>query len=142
MDYSEARPPGEIDATSPEGFLYQSGYLTLRAKDGGGYLLDYPNSEVREAVSKLFLQNFNSDWGAIGKSGRELGDRLASGDIVGIVTVIIRLLAGIHYRDHLDANRVPLVRSLKKIIRKISGSESLEPSDENKAAKLAEKLEK
>ncbi|MDR1313304.1 MAG: AAA family ATPase, partial [Deltaproteobacteria bacterium] len=142
MDYNDATQPGEIDATSPAGFLYQSGYLTLRATKGGAYLLDYPNSEVRESVSKLFLQNFNSDWGAIGKSGRELGDRLASGDIAGMVSVLFKLLAGIHYRDHLDANRVPLVRSLKKIIRKISGSKSLEPSDESKAATLADKLQK
>jgi hypothetical protein len=106
------------------------------------YLLDYPNSEVREAISTLFMENFTSDWDGIDESGRELGDRLASGDIAGMVNVLVKLLAGIHYRDHLDANRVPLVRSLKKIIRKISGSENLEPSDEDKAAKLAEKLQK
>ncbi|MDR1312524.1 MAG: ATP-binding protein [Deltaproteobacteria bacterium] len=142
MDYSEARQPGEIDATSPEGFLYQSGYLTLRATKDGAYRLYYPNSEVREAVSKLFLQNFNSDCGSIGKSGRELGARLASGDIVGMVRVLIQLLAGIHYSDHLDASKLPLVRGLKKIIRKISGDDRLEPSDASKAAKLAEKLQK
>ncbi|MDR1315012.1 MAG: AAA family ATPase, partial [Deltaproteobacteria bacterium] len=142
MTYSRARAPGEIDATSPAGFLYQSGYLTLRAKVDGAYLLDYPNTEVREAISTLFMENFTSDWEGIDESGRELGDRLASGDIAGMVNVLVNLLAGIHYRDNLDANRVPLVRSLKKIIRKISGSESLEPSDESKAAKLAEKLQK
>jgi hypothetical protein len=142
MDYSDARQPGEIDATSPAGFLYQSGYLTLRATENGVYRLDYPNSEVREAVSKLFLQNFNSDWGAIGKSGRELATRLASGDIVGMVKVIIKLLSGIHYSDHLDANRVPLVRILKKIMLKVPGGDRLESSDESKAATLADKLQK
>ncbi|MDR1312256.1 MAG: AAA family ATPase, partial [Deltaproteobacteria bacterium] len=106
MNYSQASAPGEIDATSPAGFLYQSGYLTLRAKDDGAYLLDYPNSEVREAISTLFMENFTSDWEGIGKSGRELGEKLASGDIAGTVGVLIQLLAGIHYRDHLDANRV------------------------------------
>ncbi|MDR1313611.1 MAG: ATP-binding protein, partial [Deltaproteobacteria bacterium] len=141
MDYSEASQPGEIDATSPAGFLYQSGYLTLRSKKGGVYLLDYPNSEVREAVSKLFLQNFNSDWGAIGKSGRELGDRLASGDITGMVSILFMLLADIHYSDHLEANRVPLVRMLKKNMGKIPGANRLDPSGESKAAKLAEKLQ-
>ncbi|MDR1314743.1 MAG: AAA family ATPase, partial [Deltaproteobacteria bacterium] len=134
MDYSDATQPGEIDATSPAGFLYQSGYLTLRAKKGGAYLLDYPNNEVRESISKLFLQNLNTDWGTIGKSGRELSDQLASGDIVGMVRVFIKLLAGICYYDHLDADRVPLVRTLKKIIRKIPGVSRLESSDESKAA--------
>jgi hypothetical protein len=42
----------------------------------------------------------------------------------------------------LDADRVPLVRTLKKIIRKIPGVSRLESSDESKAANLAEKLQK
>jgi hypothetical protein len=49
--------PGEIDDTPPEGFLYQAGYLTLRAKSGGGFALEYPNREVRQAISQLFLEN-------------------------------------------------------------------------------------
>ncbi|MDR1315037.1 MAG: hypothetical protein LBQ12_15440, partial [Deltaproteobacteria bacterium] len=64
------------------------------------------------------MENFTSDWEGIDESGRELGERLASGDIAGMVNVLFKLLAGIHYRDHLDANRVPLVRILEKIIRK------------------------
>jgi hypothetical protein len=142
INYSQARAPGEIGATSPEGFLYQSGYLTLRSKNDGAYFLDYPNREVREAISALFMENLTSEWEDIGKSGRELGARLASGDITGMVTAIIQLFAAIHYRDRLDANRVPLVRILKKILRKIPGADRLEPSDEGKAAALAEKLQK
>ncbi|MDR1313794.1 MAG: ATP-binding protein, partial [Deltaproteobacteria bacterium] len=142
IDYSRARAPGEIDATSPAGFLYQSGYLTLRATKTGAYLLDYPNSEVREAISKLFMENFTAKWDVIDKSGRELGDRLASGDIVGMVRVLIMLLAGIHYSDHLDANRVPLVTILKKIMRKKTGEDRLESSEESKAMTLADKLQK
>ncbi|MDR1315040.1 MAG: ATP-binding protein [Deltaproteobacteria bacterium] len=142
IDYSRARAPGEIDATSPAGFLYQSGYLTLRATENGAYLMDYPNSEVREAISTLFMENYTSDWVAIGKSGRELREKLASGDIAEMVRVLIMLLSGIHYSDHSKANRVPLVRILKKIMGKIPGGDSLEPSDESKAATLADKLQK
>jgi hypothetical protein len=104
--------------------------------------LEYPNSEVREAISALFMENFSSDWGSIGKSGRELGDRLASGDIAGMVRIIILLLADIHYSDHLDANRVPLVTILKKIIGKKTGEDRLESSEESKAMTLADKLQK
>jgi hypothetical protein len=142
INYSQASAPGEIDATSPAGFLYQSGYLTLRATENGAYLLDYPNNEVREAISTLFMENFSSDWVAIGKSGRELGEKLAYGDIAGMVRVLIMLLSGIHYSDHSKANRVPLVRILKKIMGKIPGGDRLEPSDESKAATLADKLQK
>ncbi|MDR1314082.1 MAG: ATP-binding protein, partial [Deltaproteobacteria bacterium] len=142
IEYSRARAPGEIDSTSAAGFLYQSGYLTLRAIDGEAYLLDYPNAEVREAISTLFMENFTSDWEGVDESGRELGERLASVDIAGMVKVFIRLLAGICYYDHLDAGRIPLVRALKRIIRKIPGVNRLESSDESKSADLAEKLQK
>ncbi|MDR1312940.1 MAG: ATP-binding protein [Deltaproteobacteria bacterium] len=139
MKYSRASAPGEIGATSPAGFLCQSGCLTLRAKVDGAYLLDYPNTEAREAISTLFMENFTSEWDGIDKSGRELGEKLSSGDIAGMVRVLITLLGGIHYSDHLDANRVPLVSILKKIMRKKPGDDRLEPSDEIKAATLADK---
>jgi hypothetical protein len=63
MSCSQARQPGEIDAASPAGFLCQSGCLPLGSEKGGVYLLDYPNSEVRKAVSQLFMENITSDWG-------------------------------------------------------------------------------
>ena len=49
--------PGDMDTASPEGFLYQSGYLTLRQRSGGGLALDYPNTEVYNAMSKLVAEN-------------------------------------------------------------------------------------
>jgi hypothetical protein len=52
------------------------------------------------------------------------------------------LLAGIHYSDHSKANRVPLIRTLKTIMRKETGVDRLDPSDESKAATLADKLQK
>ena len=52
-----------MDTTSPEGFLYQSGYLTLRRRAGGGLALDYPNTEVLNAMSKLVAENVLQDKG-------------------------------------------------------------------------------
>ena len=52
------RNPGDMDTTPPEGFLYQSGYLTLRPDINGDLLLDYPNTEVLSAMSEMVTQNF------------------------------------------------------------------------------------
>ncbi|MDR1312961.1 MAG: ATP-binding protein, partial [Deltaproteobacteria bacterium] len=144
VDDNFASNPGEIETTSPEGFLYQSGYLTLRHNSETTYTLDYPNGEVREAISKLFLENFgsNSSWNGIGESGRELSRYLASGDVSGMVSVFARLLAGICYDYHLAANRVSLslLAAIKKIFRKISGADSLYDYGPNQPVELAEKL--
>ncbi|MDR1793409.1 MAG: AAA family ATPase, partial [Bacteroidales bacterium] len=48
-----ARNPGEIDSASPEKFLYQSGYLTLREGTTDDYSLDYPNTEVLNSMARL-----------------------------------------------------------------------------------------
>ena len=54
---SFAQSPGDVDTTPPEGFLYQCGYLTLSDRQSGKFLLDYPNTEVLNAMSRLFIQN-------------------------------------------------------------------------------------
>jgi hypothetical protein len=47
----------EIEKAPPKSFLAQSGYLTFKGVDPAlGYLLDYPNREVRDSVSNLILQ--------------------------------------------------------------------------------------
>ena len=55
VDFVES--PGDMDITPPEGFLYQSGYLTLRKLTNGSLALDYPNTEVLNAMSKLVAEN-------------------------------------------------------------------------------------
>ncbi|MDR3303438.1 MAG: AAA family ATPase, partial [Treponema sp.] len=48
----------EIEQAPPESFLFQSGYLTFKEKDPEmGYLLDYPNREVRDSFSRLVLES-------------------------------------------------------------------------------------
>ncbi|MDR1038897.1 MAG: ATP-binding protein, partial [Deltaproteobacteria bacterium] len=101
------RDPGEIDSTPPEGFLYQAGYLTLRSKGKSKYVLDYPNREVRLAISTLFLESLtqNSVWNSISDLGRDLKRPLATGDVPGMVNVFTRLLAAVTYDDHAAAGR-------------------------------------
>jgi hypothetical protein len=48
----------EIEQAPPESFLFQSGYLTFKDKDPYlGYLLGYPNREVRDSFSRLVLES-------------------------------------------------------------------------------------
>jgi hypothetical protein len=121
FSYNSARTPGEIDATTPEGFLYQSGYLTLRYVDDENFILEYPNLEVRAAISQLFVETIYPDWNNINSVAKELSSSLASVDISGMVSVLFRLLAGIYYKDHLDAVRIPKVKLVKITDGKLSG---------------------
>ena len=45
----------EIDTTSPESFLTQAGYLTIKEKSPDSYTLDFPNNEVRRSFCELIL---------------------------------------------------------------------------------------
>ena len=49
--------PGDMDTTEPHGFLFQSGYLTLRKGTDNVLSLDYPNTEVLNSMSELVAQN-------------------------------------------------------------------------------------
>jgi hypothetical protein len=47
----------EIDSTSPESFLTQAGYLTIKEKSPDSYTLDFPNNEVRRSFCELILNS-------------------------------------------------------------------------------------
>ncbi|MDR1040621.1 MAG: AAA family ATPase [Deltaproteobacteria bacterium] len=122
VDLDFVRNPGEIDSTTPAGFLFQAGYLTLRvesgeaAESGEAFVLRYPNREVRSAVSALFLQNINPGWSDISQSGRDLRQHLANADVPGMVNVFTRVLDGIIHLDHADSNREPRAESVENAI--------------------------
>jgi hypothetical protein len=121
VDANFVSDPGEIDSTPPEGFLYQSGYLTLRAKTDSSFFLDYPNLEVRKSFSTLFLQNLapESSWSGIDVVGTELKQCLEDLDVPGMLAVFIRLFADITYIDHSKADLNPKSGVLANIIRKV-----------------------
>ncbi|MDR1041751.1 MAG: AAA family ATPase [Deltaproteobacteria bacterium] len=142
VDREFARDPGGIDLATPKGFLYQTGYLTLRYKSRGKYVLDYPNLEVRSSVSAMFLENLShgAAWNDIRKYGRDLTRHLAGGDVDGMVGVFTRLLSSIIFHDHADANREPRDMTLDVGVPEAAGEGSpTEPSRETPEF-LAEKL--
>jgi hypothetical protein len=140
VDDDFASSPGEIDATSPHGFLYQAGYLTLRDATDTTFTLDYPNKEVRSALSAFFLENFNPDSDNIAGTGRELGGHLASADVPGMARVLKRLLHGICGLDHSDAIRALPGEQIKASARVAAGPDFTDDSASSISESLADVL--
>ena len=100
----------EIERAKPESFLFQSGYLTIESAEEQELTLDYPNREVLNAISRLYLDNVYRVEGftALGSS---LWRALEDGDIEGAVKLYNTALAGIPYQDFTQQNE-SLYRSL------------------------------
>ena len=96
-----AKSPGDLDTTSPEGFLYQGGYLTLRPGKGDSLSLDYPNTEVLNSMSTLVVQNIlhekDEDYS---RCRNELLTGLMSVNYKKVINAFNRLLASIPYDDY------------------------------------------
>ena len=51
-DYLEE---SDVNMLDPKLFLYQAGYLTIKAVEGSTYVLGYPNREVKKSIMELVL---------------------------------------------------------------------------------------
>jgi hypothetical protein len=100
------RNPGDIDTSPPENFLYQAGYLTLRERIDRDYLLDYPNVEVLNSMSRLVASNMiRSGGGEFIDFRTSIIDALTEDDCELFVETINRLLASIPYDDYINAEK-------------------------------------
>ncbi|MDR1041095.1 MAG: hypothetical protein LBR80_13220 [Deltaproteobacteria bacterium] len=104
------------------------------------YTLDYPNLEVRAAISTLFLENLNPSCTDIGVDGEELKVSLANRDIPGMVGVFSRILGGIICFDHADATRRYQNGDLAGDIRMAAGHDIPDESVRKLTETFAEKL--
>ena len=101
-----ARSPGDMDETPPEGFLYQGGYLTLRPGINDDLLLDYPNTEVLNAMSEMVTQNFlRYKDESYSQCRSDLLTGLRTKDKDRVIGAFNRLLASIPYDDYAAAAR-------------------------------------
>jgi hypothetical protein len=97
------RTPGDMDATPPEGFLYQGGYLTMRSGITDDFSLDYPNTEVLNAMSQLLTRNITDN--RYNDYRTFLLASLIDGNIGAFVETVNSLLAGIPYDDFAGAGK-------------------------------------
>ena len=95
-DFSKS--PGDVDSTTPEGFLYQCGYLTLRPGISNDLSLDYPNTEVLNSMSKLLTQNIVTEI-SYNTFQNDLFSALIFKNTEKLVKVLNRFLASIPYDD-------------------------------------------
>ena len=95
----------EIEKASPESFLFQAGYLTIEKKERKNksvfLTLDYPNEEVKQSISRLFLKDiYKIDrYIPLGDNLWEAIKSLNEGNIEKIVEMFNNALTKIPYSD-------------------------------------------
>ncbi|MDR2627022.1 MAG: ATP-binding protein [Dysgonamonadaceae bacterium] len=98
--------PGDMDTTSPEGFFYQSGYLSIREGRTDDYSLDFPNSEVLDAMSALLAENLAEEKGETFFNFRnDILTSLYYQNTGLLIDVMNRFLSSIPYDDFAMAAR-------------------------------------
>ena len=93
----------EIEYSTPESFLYQSGYLTIEKSMGDTLTLDYPNEEVRKSLVRMYLDEIYHVKRYI-TLGTQLWESLSSGDIKQAVELYNTAIAGVPYDDFPKRN--------------------------------------
>ena len=91
----------EIERARAESFLYQAGYLTIEKKEEQQLTLDYPNREVLDSLSRMYLEHVYhvESYGALGS---QIWKALKGRDILNVVELYNVALAGIPYEDYAD----------------------------------------
>jgi hypothetical protein len=103
---------GEIEHAPAVYLLYQIGCLTLRPGRAHEFTLDYPNREVRVALSSLFVTNILGSASESDESRRRLKRCLLDGDTKGVVAEFNRVIEAAPY-DSLDRAARRAVRGLR-----------------------------
>ena len=91
----------EIERADPVSFLYQAGYLTIKEKEEQQLTLDYPNREVRDSISSMYLEHVYhvESYGALGS---QIWKALKAHDLSRVVEIYNTALVGIPYEDYVD----------------------------------------
>ena len=95
----------EIERADPVSFLYQAGYLTINEKEEQQLTLDYPNREVRDSISSMYLEHVYhvESYGALGS---QIWKALKARDIAKVVELYNIALSGIPYEDYEDQGEI------------------------------------
>lgn len=101
----------EIEQADAPSFLYQTGYLTIERREEQLLTLDYPNKEVMNSLSSMYLKLiYKVDGYAM--LGNEIWKSLREGNITEIVRLYNIALAGIPYDDYIKNRNEFWYRSL------------------------------
>ena len=95
QDFSDSQ---EIESSTPESFLYQSGYLTIEKWENDVITLDYPNEEVKKSLVRMYLNEVYQIKRFI-TLGNEIWKALDTGDISEVIRLYNIALSEIPYDD-------------------------------------------
>ena len=101
----------EIERADPCSFLFQSGYLTIEKKQDQMLTLDFPNREVLDSLSGMYLKLIYKVEG-YALLGNELWKVLRQGDMAAAVKLFNTALAAIPYDDFGSSQNESWYRSL------------------------------
>ena len=99
-DFTDAH---EIEKSTPESFLYQSGYLTIEKWIDDEITLDYPNQEVIKSLLRMYLDEVYKVKHYI-TLGTQIWDALSDGNINDVAALYNTALAEVPYEDFADRN--------------------------------------
>lgn len=94
-DFSDVH---EIERSTPESFLYQSGYLTIEKWLDNYLFLDYPNEEVKSSLLRMYLDEIYQVKKYV-TLGSQIWDELNYGNIENVVNLYNVAIAAIPYDD-------------------------------------------
>ena len=89
----------EIERIDAYTLLFQTGYLTICARDGQTYTLSYPNQEVKHALLQYLLAEYSGEYPSqTAIRALQLKEALAQDDVAQFVATLNGLFASIPYQ--------------------------------------------
>lgn len=107
-DFADAQ---EIERANPASFLFQAGYLTIVGWEEQSLTLDYPNREVLDSLSRMYLEQVYCVHGFT-PLGSRLWRALKDGDLDEALRLYNTALSGIPYQDFAEPVRESFYRAL------------------------------
>ncbi|MDR1164721.1 MAG: ATP-binding protein [Deltaproteobacteria bacterium] len=104
------RDPDPIDSSGPESFLYQTGYLSVRAGEiAYSYTLDYPNREVYQSMSRLLINTFFPNSSKAENARAKLRKSLKNVDARALIEALNYLSRKIPHDAYAQARRKTII---------------------------------
>ncbi|MBQ9536677.1 MAG: AAA family ATPase [Desulfovibrionaceae bacterium] len=93
----------EIEDTTAASFLLQAGYLTITERKDNVLILDFPNQEVLNSISRLYLSELYNikEYHNLSK---QMWQAIEAGDLKLLITCYNTALSNLHYSDFVNLN--------------------------------------
>lgn len=100
LELQQLSTASDLNGINDIALLMQTGYLTIRGKEGNVYRLSYPNREVTEAMAILYSNMLLGARKLPDSSGFDLSRCLREGDVESLLSAANRVFAAIDYAQY------------------------------------------